>query len=117
LRENLAEVIVNEGVIMNEIMVYLYHDFLLTNLKAPFALLINKKNSYSYTFEAQKIIANLKEISHMAVIVGTSGALMSSETLTKMNEANQWNIRLFHTRESALKWINNFDPKTTSPQT
>lgn len=27
LRDNLAEVIVNEGVVMNEIMVDLYHDF------------------------------------------------------------------------------------------
>ncbi|MFD2725516.1 hypothetical protein [Hyunsoonleella rubra] len=50
LKDNLAEVIINEGVVMNEVMVDIYHDFLLSYLKAPFSLLINKKNSYSYTF-------------------------------------------------------------------
>ncbi|MBC3757371.1 hypothetical protein H7U19_03070 [Hyunsoonleella sp. SJ7] len=105
LKDNLAEVIINEGVVMNEVMVDLYHDFLLSYLKAPFSLLINKKNSYSYTFEAQKMIANLKEIHVMAVVVGTSGALMSTRTLIKINEENDWNIKLFHTRPEALEWI------------
>ncbi|WP_111309318.1 hypothetical protein [Confluentibacter sediminis] len=108
LKNNLAEVIVDEGVIMNEIMVDLYHDFLLSNLQAPFTLLINKKNSYSYTFEAQKIIANLKEISRIAVVVSTNGALMSTETLIKINEGNDWNIRLFQEKEAALVWLNGF---------
>lgn len=105
LRDNLAEVIINEGVVMNEVMVDLYHDFLLSYLKAPFSLLINKKNSYSYTFEAQKMIANLDEIHVMAVIVGTSGALMSTKTLMKINEENDWNIKLFRARPEALEWI------------
>lgn len=105
LEDNLAEVIINEGVIMNEIMVDLYHDFLLSYLKAPFSLIINKKNSYSYTFEAQKMIANLDEIHCMAVVVGTKGALMSTKTLIQINEANDWNIKLFKTREEAIEWI------------
>ncbi|MBU3821120.1 hypothetical protein KO566_03530 [Flavobacteriaceae bacterium XHP0103] len=108
LKDNFAEVIIKEGVVMDEFMVGVYHDFLLTHLQAPFALLINKKNSYSYTFEAQKTIADLKEISHMAVVVATNGALMSTETLIKMNEDKQWNIRLFQERDVALNWLNSF---------
>src|SRR5690606_36820058 len=106
-RTDLAEVIINEGVVLNELMVDAYHDDLLTYLQAPFALLINKKYSYSYTFEAQRAIANLKEISHMAIVVGTNGALMSTETLIKLNEGKNWNVKLFHDRETALNWINN----------
>ena len=48
LAPNLAEVIINEGVIIDELNVDEYHDFLLTNLDAPFSLLVNKKHSYTY---------------------------------------------------------------------
>lgn len=105
LEDDLAEVIIDEGVVMNEVMVDLYHDFLLSYLKAPFSLIINKKNSYSYTFEAQKVIANLKEIHAMAVIVGTNGAIMSTKTLIQINDSSDWNIKLFRTRPEALEWI------------
>ncbi|TXE07118.1 hypothetical protein FUA26_12905 [Seonamhaeicola algicola] len=105
LKPNLAEVIIDEGIVMNEVMVDLYHDFLLSHLEAPFSLIINKKNSYTYTFEAQKIIASLPQIHSMAVLVGSSGALMSTETLIKINEASDWNIKLFRTRPEALEWI------------
>src|SRR5690606_36850092 len=106
-RTDLAEVIINEGVVLNELMVEAYHDFLLTYLQAPFALLINIKYSYSYTFEAQRAIANLKEISHMAIVVGTNGALKSTETLIELNEGKSWNVKLFHDKEVTLNGINN----------
>lgn len=105
LNKNLAEVIVDEGIVMDETMVNEYHDFLLNTLEAPFFLIINKKHSYSYTFPAQKKIANLKEIKAMAVIVHTSGGLMSTETLVNVNGNYKWNIRLFQEREQALTWL------------
>ncbi|WNH08003.1 hypothetical protein [Thalassobellus suaedae] len=106
LNSNLAEVIVGEGIEMNEVMVDEYHDFLLNNLSLPILLLINKKNSYSYTFEAQISIGNLKEIKAMAVLIGTSGGLMSTETLININKENNWNIKLFQKRDQALNWLN-----------
>lgn len=109
VNNNLAEVVVNEGVVFDEIMVDEYHDFLLTNMEAPFSLIINKKNSYTYTFEAQKIIANLKEIKAMAVVAGTSGSVMSTETLINVNGNYKWNIRLFNNRESAVVWLDSLD--------
>jgi|SRR5690606_27019400 len=109
LEKNLAEIIIDEGIIMDEVMVDEYHDFLLTNLTAPFSLIINKRHCYSYTFEAQKTICNLKEIHLMAVIVTTNGALMATETLIKINEQNNWNIEMFNDRDLALKWIYSFD--------
>ncbi|WP_100610767.1 hypothetical protein [Confluentibacter lentus] len=109
LEKNLAEVIIDEGVIMDEIMVDAYHDFLLSNLSAPFSLLINKKNCYSYTFEAQKTICNLKEIHLIAVVVTTNGGLLSTQTLIKLNENSNWNIELFQERDLALEWIYSFN--------
>lgn len=109
LNNNLAEVIVDEGVVFDEIMVDEYHDFLLTNMEAPFSLIINKKHSYSYSFQAQKIIANLKEIKAMAVVAETSGSVMSTETLINVNGNYKWNIRLFNSRESAIVWLDSLD--------
>ncbi|MFD0989839.1 hypothetical protein ACFQ1R_07015 [Mariniflexile jejuense] len=107
--ENLAEVIVNEGVVMNDIMVDEYHDFLLSYLKAPFSLLINKKHSYAMTFSAQKTIATLKEIKAMAVLFSSVGGLMSTETLMNLGENKDLNIRLFQKREDALNWLNSLE--------
>ena len=105
IRNNLAEIIANEGIVMDEIKVAELHDFLLDNLEAPFSLLVNKKHSYSYTFQAQRKIAHLEEIKALAVIIGTSGALMSTETLININGNIYKNIKLFQDREEALIWL------------
>ncbi|WP_242130510.1 hypothetical protein [Aestuariivivens marinum] len=105
LNKNLAEVIVDEGIIFDEIMVDEYHDFLLNSLTPPFLLLINKKYSYTYTFNAQKIIANLKEIKAMAVLLSTYGGEMSTRTLINVNGNYKWNIELFQNRTEALQWL------------
>ncbi|WP_242202552.1 hypothetical protein [Aestuariivivens insulae] len=105
LNQNLAEVIVDEGVLFDEVMVDEYHDFLLNTLNPPFSLLVNKKYSYAYTFQAQKCIANLKEIKAMAVLVSTPGAELSTKTLINVNGNYMWNIELFNDRAEALKWL------------
>lgn len=105
IEEDLAEVIVNEGVVMDEIMVDEYHDFLLSALKKPFSLLINKKHPYTYTFYAQKTILKLKEVKAMAVLVYNSGGLMSTETLVNLNKDNNWNIQMFQSRDEAVNWL------------
>lgn len=104
-KSNFAEVIVDDGVEMNEIRVSEFHDFLLKNLSCPIFLLINRKNSYSYTFWAQMNIANLKEVKATAVLIGTSGGLMSTETLIDVNKGKEWNIKLFQKRNKALAWL------------
>ncbi|WOD42598.1 hypothetical protein [Hwangdonia lutea] len=105
LSENLAEVIVDEGIVLDEIMVDEYHDFLLNSLEAPFGILINKKNSYSYTFGAQKKILQLDEIKFRAVVTKTSAALMATKTLIATSGITQRNIKFFMDRETALIWL------------
>lgn len=105
LQKNLAEVIVNEGILMDEVMIDEYHDFLLNTLEAPFGLLINKIHSFSYTFGAQKSIAHLDEMNSMAVVAKTSGAVMSTETLINVNGNINRNIKLFQGKEEALAWL------------
>lgn len=105
IQNNLAEVIVNEGVVMDEVKVDEFHDFLLSNLQAPFHLLINKKHSYTYTFEAQKVIVDLEKLKSVAVIAKSSGAVMSTETLMNVNGNAYHNIKLFQERDEALIWL------------
>lgn len=67
LNDNVAEVMVNEGVEMDEPMVKQYHDFLRSHLQSPFYLLINKINAYTYNYQAQMNLEAIKEIKAMAV--------------------------------------------------
>ncbi|WP_299552827.1 hypothetical protein [Seonamhaeicola sp.] len=107
ISDNLAEVITDEGIEMNETLVNEFHEFLLQNLAAPFSILINRKYSYSYTFKAQRLIGKLKEIKAIAVVIATSGALMSTETMINLNNDSDWNIYIFQERDKALGWIAN----------
>ena len=52
LDDNIAEVMIDHGVEMDVEMVEQYHDFLLSHLRPPFSLLINKIKSYAYDFHA-----------------------------------------------------------------
>ncbi|HAI19935.1 MAG: hypothetical protein CMP05_09430 [Xanthomarina sp.] len=105
LEENIAEVIINEGVVMDIAMIDHYHDVLKSNLKAPFSLLINKKFSYTYDFYAQRNLATLKEIVAMAVVAYNKMASMSTEVLEKLPRPTEWHLKIFSDREEALKWL------------
>lgn len=48
----MSEVVVDEGVEINDAMVDEFHTYLGERYKGFFALLIDKKNSYTYTFSA-----------------------------------------------------------------
>jgi len=106
LRENIAEVIVNEGVEMDERMVDDYHALLCAKLSAPFSLLINKLNAYTYNFAAQKKLATIPQVHAMAVLVYNRISEASTEALIRLPREVDWNIRVMHDREGALSWLN-----------
>jgi len=105
IRNNLAEVLVNEGVEINMDMVEEYHNFLCSNLMAPFYLLINKINTYSYDFEAQKCIATLPEIEAMAVVSYNRVTSITTESLSSFPRGTEWNIKIFEDRNEAIEWL------------
>jgi hypothetical protein len=105
LEENIAEVIINEGVIMDEAMIEHYHQVLKSNLKAPFSLLVNKKNSYTYNFNAQQNLATLNEIISMGVVAYNQLTSMTTDILEKLPRKSDWNLKIFSDRQEALKWI------------
>ena len=105
LRDDIAEVMINEGVQMNLDMVEQYHDFLLSHLQAPFSLLINKVNAYSYDFDAQQKLATLKEIRAMAVVAYNRVSRIATETLAAYPREVKWNLKIFSDRQEALNWL------------
>jgi hypothetical protein len=103
--ENIAEVIVDDGVEMGLQHVDEYQQFLLNHMQTPFGLLVNKVNSYSYTFEAQMKIGTLPEIKAIGIVVYTNAAEQATSYLYKIHEHDKWNLRLFSGRKEALLWL------------
>ncbi len=114
LEDNVAEVVVNDGVIMDVPMVDQYHEFLLTHLQSPFSLLINKVNSYTYDFDAQIKLATLKQINAMAVIAYNRITRLTTESLASYPREVKWNLKIFSNRDEALVWLLSNDVKATS---
>lgn len=106
LREDIAEVIINDGIEMNIGMVEQYHAFLLSHLQQNFSLLINKVNSYTYDFDAQMKLATLKEINAMAVVTYNRITELATESLVSFPRDVEWNLKIFSNRDEALVWLN-----------
>lgn len=105
LQEDIAEVIVNDRVEFNLEMVGEYHELLLNVMKHPFSLLINKLNSYTYTFEAQKHLANLTQINAIAIVSYSKMTELTTKSLISIPREVEWKIKIFNNREVALKWL------------
>lgn len=105
LNDNVAEVMINDGIEMNEDMVKEYHAFLISHLRSPFSLLINKINSYTYDFQAQMQLATIKEIKAMAVVAYNRVTEITTEALVSLPRNEKWNIQIFSNRNEALDWL------------
>jgi hypothetical protein len=108
LRADIAEVIVNDGVELTLTMINEYHRFLLNHLSAPFSILVNKINAYSYTFEAQTNLACISEINAMAVVAYSKATELATRSLaTTTLRKTPWNMEIFSDKQSALHWLEN----------
>ncbi len=105
LHNNIAEVMINDEVKMDLEMVEHYHEFLLSHLRSPFSLLINKINSYTYDFDAQLKLATLKEINAMAVVAYNRITRITTESLASYPRSEKWNLKVFSNRDDALDWL------------
>ena len=106
LQSNIAEVIINDAVVIDSEMVYTYRHLLQSHLKTPFSLLINKEHGYSYTFDAQVAMGEMnQDIAFRAVVVYSLSAEMATQIVMDINKHNNWNIKIFRDRQEALDWL------------
>lgn len=105
IRNDLAEVISNEGIELTvDMLKELYH-FLDMNLELPCSLLINKVNSYNYSFDALEYFGVYKEIKATAIVVYNQVAEAVSKYSADFTRDQAWNTTIFKSRESALEWL------------
>lgn len=105
IQNDIAEVIVNEGVIFSIEMVAEYHEFILNTMQHPCSLLINKINSYTYTFETQQHLATLPQINAMAVVSYNKATETTTKSLASVARETPWELKIFKSRDHALKWL------------
>ncbi len=106
LRKDLAEVIIDDGIEVCLEQVNEADEFLAHYLQAPFSLLFNKKNKYSFEFNAQLKLGTVTGLNAVAVICYNK----TTNTLTKALSSGiprsvEWNMKTFSNRIDALVWL------------
>lgn len=109
--EHIAEIIVNEGIQMDVAMVDACHRFLAENLLSPSGLLINKVNSYSYDFEAQRKLGTLEQVKAVAIVAYRKTTELASQAVSAivadaaLPRDIEVSVKMFPEREEALQWL------------
>lgn len=107
LEDDLAEVVVNKNTEITLAMVHQLHQTLLDNLTAPFFLLVNKINNYSYDFEAMHELGSIKELKGIAIIHYSEKSKKNAQYLASLSRKIAWNAKTFNRRNDGLDWISN----------
>ncbi|NQZ12162.1 MAG: hypothetical protein HRT35_33845 [Algicola sp.] len=105
LDDNLAEVIINEGVEMDITAVEQYHDWIDQHMNDPCFLLVNKINQYTYTFDAQRHLIQLDKVKAIAVVCYSPIAEKASRFVVDMPRKIKWQFDTFDNRKAALQWL------------
>lgn len=109
LTDNIAEVIVEQGIEISLEMAEEYNNFLTETFPASFALLINKVNEYTFAFEAQLTMASHANLAAIAVITYKDEDKDSVIKLAGLRKLDGWNLETFNGlnlgRQSGLDWL------------
>ena len=105
LRNDLAEIVVDNGVDINVKMVDEIHHCLLSIFSNSFSLLINKTNSYSSQLDALMKFGTLAEINKIAIFAPNKMARMSADFSAAIPSSKTLNIEVFIDRDDALSWL------------
>jgi hypothetical protein len=107
IEPQICEVIINDGVEIDAVMLEECHDFLRSNTQLTSALLINKKNDYTYSFAAQQNLLDLPHIKAMAFVVYKDSTRRVVELLSHVPKDYPWNMKIFTEYEEAIAWLQN----------
>jgi hypothetical protein len=106
LREDIAEVVFNDGVHLDSSLVEEYHSRLTELLRAPFALLINKRHRYTYDPLARWKLGTFDKVNAFAIVAYDEESKAQSENTSYLLPREQpWNMRIFSDRQEALNWL------------
>ena len=101
----IIEIIPDEGVEIDLAMVEELDASLMAAMGASFAILVDKVNSYSMTFDAQMKIGLLQGVQATAVVVYNSAGEMGTEQIKAMTDGEEKKIEIFFERSHAISWL------------
>lgn len=109
INNQIAEIIVDDGVVVSLEMVEEHDDFLTSIFDGEFGILVNKINSYHYSPEAQLIMGSIENIVAVAVVNYTTQDKQSSKEIIDKRFMDQLNIKIFSGlelgRQQAITWL------------
>ena len=105
LQDDIAEVIAHADIELNVVMVNELHRFLISKLKSPFSILVNRTNQYTYDFEAQLKIGDIEQMHAVAVVTYSGTSTLVAKGMVKMPRSTTRIVQFFSVRDDALKWL------------
>lgn len=105
IRENMAEVIFNEGVELNAKYTEEVHDFLNSNFKAPISVLNNMVNRHSYSFYAQTMLWAIPEIKRVGFVAYNIISERSVKVFFVIPREKVLDAKIFNNRAEAIQWL------------
>ncbi len=107
LSENIIEVIADEGVEITLEMIDEGHEFIEKYIEGDFALLVNRINTYSYSYEAKLSIASHEGLKAIAFVYYNNESQHAIDDLQNTRVMDKWNAKTFPGME--LGWQQAYD--------
>jgi len=109
LTDNIAEVIIDNNIVVTIEMVEEHDNFLCSIFKGDFGVLVNKINAYSYTLEAKLIIGSIEAMKAIASVNYSTDGIQSSQDIKDKRSNDGLNLQTFSGYElgwqSAYDWL------------
>lgn len=109
--KNIIEVTVDESTEMTLEMVEECHQFMDKYVEGDFAMLINRINNYTYTYEAQLSIASYQGLKALAFVCYSEESERVTKQLQESRSFDQWHYPMFSGLElgwqQAYQWLEN----------
>jgi hypothetical protein len=106
--DGIVEFEIADGINVDAEMVKELTDLAEEKIHEPFAILSNRINSYSLSFEAMTQIAHYENIAALAIIVHSSKSQLMVETQNFfISKLKKKPIKIFGEADSAVEWLHN----------
>ena len=102
MSENVAEIVVHQGVEVSSAMVEQCFALVRKSLRAPFCLMVNERNSHSYDFGAQTALGAIDDLLAVALVSEKPLMDMAACCLMRQPRPTRWPMAVFSSREDAL---------------
>lgn len=96
---------VDEGVELDIPQCREYEDWRQDNVRRSYGLLLDKRHSFSWSYEAQQWLVRAPSLAVMAVLGYTRMSELSFEVLKSIPGRGDRPMALFHNRAGAMRWL------------